>query len=401
MTDSANSPDENAALSVATPETIKDFVSKDSTPRLLEPENLEQKATDVVSSLLKIDPLEEKAVVRAQASAEQFGYELQREAIEQADALRTAVDVLSNRTKDGGEVAHALINLKIQVEALDPAKIDLSPGWFSRFLGWIPGIGTPLKRYFSRYESAQTVISAIVRSLELGRDQLSRDNITLAEDQRRMRALVSQLSQAIELGKQIDLKLSRSLERDISPSDPRQAFISETVLFYVRQRTIDLQQQLAVTQQGILSIEILIRNNKELMRGVNRALSVTLYALQTAVTVALGLADQRIVLDKVGSLNDTTNSLIAQNAQRLRQQGAEIQKQAAGQSLELKVLRDAFADIRTAIDDIATFRKNALPVMAQTITEMSTLIKDAQEATVERERAAEIEPLIDLNFPTR
>ena len=43
------------------------------------------------------------------------------------------------------------------------------------------------------------------------------------------------------------------------------------------------------------------------MRGVDRSLDVTVNALQVAVTVALALANQKIVLDKVEAINKTTS----------------------------------------------------------------------------------------------
>jgi uncharacterized protein YaaN involved in tellurite resistance len=61
---------------------------------------------------------------------------------------------------------------------------------------------------------------------------------------------------------------------------------------------MDLQQQLVVNQQGVLSIDLIMRNNVELTRGVDRAINVTVSALQVAVTLALALANQRITLEK-------------------------------------------------------------------------------------------------------
>ena len=75
----------------------------------------------------------------------------------------------------------------------------MEAGWFTRTLGLIPGVGTPLKRYFSRYEQAGTVIDAIIRSLEDGAEQLARDNRTLLNDQRDMRDLTIKLKSAGEL----------------------------------------------------------------------------------------------------------------------------------------------------------------------------------------------------------
>ncbi|NIN68436.1 MAG: toxic anion resistance protein, partial [Anaerolineae bacterium] len=102
---------------------------------------------------------------------------------------------------------------------------------------------------------------AIFRALEEGANVLKRDNITLAQDQKAMRLLTFKLQKTVQLGLLVDQKLSYALERDMAPDDPRRKFIEEELLFPLRQRVQDVQQQLAVNQQGVLSIEIVIRNN--------------------------------------------------------------------------------------------------------------------------------------------
>ena len=349
---------------------------------------LEKKAQDYVDVLANIQPNADMAQTEAKAAVEFMGRDLQAEAAQRSKMLRQPIKDLSARGTEGGTVANALLDLKLKVEELDPARLDLSPGFLSRVLGMIPGIGSPLKRYFSRYESAQTVIDAIVNSLQQGREQLRRDNVTLGEDQGLMRGLTRKLDRQIKLGQLIDRKLSGKLSAEIPSGDIRHKFVQEELLFPLRQRIMDLQQQLAVNQQGVLSLGLIMRNNEELMRGVNRAVDVTVSALQVAVTAALALANQKIVLDKVNALNQTTSDLISGTAERLRNQGAEIQKQASSSMLSLKSLKSAFANINAAMDEIARYRQEALPRMAQTILEFDKLSAQG-EAAIQRYEAGE------------
>lgn len=358
---------------------------------------MDTKADEFVNALMQFKEGDQTIRVNLKSSVEGVGYELQREAAKQSEMLKQPIGKLMERSQDGGEVAKTLIDLKMQVEELDPNRIDFESGWFTRALGALPGIGTPLKRYFSRYESAQTAISAIIRSLEQGREQLKRDNFTLEQDQKRMRDLTRRLEHAIKLAQLIDQKLEYRLEREIPPDDPRQKFIKEELLFVLRQRTMDLQQQLAVNQQGVLATEIIMRNNAELIRGVNRALNVTVSALQVAVTVALALANQKIVLDKIQALNQTTSNLIAGTAARLKTQGAEIHKQASSTTLDMESLKAAFADINAAMDDISTFRQKALPQMATTIMEMDKLTAAAEQSIKKMEQGNKARPSIQID----
>lgn len=345
--------------------------------------DLDQKAAQFVDKILNLNPQDYKNREEQKKAVDTFGLDLQREAAKKSELLKQPVKKLSERSAEGGEVANSLINLKLQVEELDPSKFSFEEGWVSRTLGFLPGVGKPLKKYFSKFESAQDVIAAIIKSLESGRDQLTRDNITLVEDQKAMREISDKLENMIKLSQVIDQKLNYKLEREVAPGSDQQKFISEEILFPLRQRIIDLQQQMAVNQQGVIATEIIMRNNKELIRGVNRSLNVTVSALQVAATVAMALANQKIVLDKINSVNQTTNDLIAGTASRLKTQGVEIQKQASTASLNMDTLKVAFQDMKLAMDDISQFRQKALPQMAQAVLQMDKLTEEAKH-TIEK-----------------
>jgi uncharacterized protein YaaN involved in tellurite resistance len=145
---------------------------------------------------------------------------------------------------------------------------------------------------------------------------------------------------------------------------------------------------LAVNQQGVLSTEVIIRNNQELIRGVDRAVNVTVTALSTASTLALALQAQKKVLKGVQAVTQTTNDLIAETANTLKTQGVAIQKQATETQLDIDTLKRAFSDVQAALDDISQFRRNALPKMAHSIIEMNGLT-EKMEGSVRKMEGAE------------
>jgi uncharacterized protein YaaN involved in tellurite resistance len=359
---------------------------------------LEQRAREYVDVLLAVDPNNADSVQAGRAAIEKMGRDLQRQAASRSEMLQQPVREMSREAADGGAVANALVDLRIQVEALDPGDVDLEAGWFTRMLGRLPGIGTPLQRYFAKYESSQTQIDAIINSLDKGRKQLGRDNVTLAEDQRAMVDLTVKLERQVELARVMDEQLQHRLDGEVAADGPKRRFVQEELLFPLRQRTLDLQQQLAVNQQGVLAIELIIRNNRELIRGVDRAIDVTISALQVAVTVALALAHQKIVLDKISMVNKTTSDLIAGTAERLRTQGGEIHTQAAGTMLEIESLKAAFADINAAMEEISRYRRDALPQMAASIDDLAALGAVGHEALqrLEQTPVEAASPLLEL-----
>jgi len=349
-------------------------------------DELQAQAKAQVEQLLTIDPTNEDARASAREAVDSMGRDLQTRSATRSRMLQAPLKDISHSSEDGGEVAKSLSDLRIEVEKLDPTGLDTGAGWATRLIGKIPGVGTPLKRYFMRYESSQTQIDAIVHSLEKGRDQLKRDNITLGDDQKQMRELTHLLTDQVALAQALDAAVVEKLATEIGPDDPRRQFVEEDILFALRQRTLDLQQQLAVNQQGVLAIEIIIRNNRELIRGVDRALDVTISALQVAVTVALALAHQKIVLDKIEAINTTTSAMIAGTAERLKIQGTAIHQQASSTMLDMESLKSAFTDINIALDEISRYRREALPTMAGTILELDQLTAESETAIGNMER---------------
>jgi uncharacterized protein YaaN involved in tellurite resistance len=382
----SNAPVQTGTSSPGTLNLSLDVPSAQAALALPEPEPtdaLRSQAEAQVEQLLSIDPTNQDARDAARNAVDSMGRDLQQRSATRSRMLQAPLKEISHGTEDGGEVAKSLSDLRIEVEKLDPTGLDTEAGWFTRAVGKIPGVGTPLKRYFMRYESSQTQIDAIVHSLEKGRDQLKRDNVTLSEDQKQMRELTLALTDQIALAQELDAVVVDKLATEITPDDPRRQFVEEDILFALRQRTLDLQQQLAVNQQGVLAMEIIIRNNRELIRGVDRAIDVTISALQVAVTVALALAHQKIVLDKIEAINTTTSAMIAGTAERLKTQGTQIHQQASSTMLDMESLRAAFADIDTALDEISKYRREALPTMAGTILELDALTAES-EAAIER-----------------
>jgi uncharacterized protein YaaN involved in tellurite resistance len=312
----------------------------------------------------------------------------------QSDMLKGKLGPLMSKTAEGGPVAQALIALRDQVSELDPSGVDFTPGAVSRFFGSVPIIGNSMRRYFNRFETGQGAINSVIKSLENGKTMLQNDNNILGSDQKAWRENTQLLQRQIAYLRAVDASLEAQIP---SVSDAEhQKFLKEEVQFPLRQRIQDLLQRLSVNQQGVLVSEVLIRNNRELVRGVDRALFVTVDALNIAVAAAMALANQKLVLDAVDALNTTTNTLIAGTAKRLRTQGADIQKRASSTTLDSQVLRKAFEDIDAAIEDISTYRLKALPEMAKQIVDLDASARDAEKAISRMERGDKVVVAHDL-----
>lgn len=329
---------------------------------------------------LDIDELAKKKYILQ--SIESFGAASMKRSASKNSMLQVTVGKLSKDGDEDGVVAKGLMDLNRELKELDPSLIDFTrTGIFGKLFD-------PIRAYFAKYQNADSSIAEIIASLDKGKTILKNDNITLEIEQQALRDLTKKLMKEIQLGTLMDASIEMQIDaakaRDEAPEKVR--FVTEEVLFPLRQRIMDMQQMVVVNQQGVMATEIVIRNNKELMRGVERAKNVTVSALKTSVNVASALYHQKIVLKKIEMLNETTNNLISITSQMLREEGAEIQKQSMDANISVETLRTAFADAMEALDSINTYKQEALPKMRDTIDQFKELAARGEEQIQQLEK---------------
>ncbi len=277
--------------------------------------------------------------------------------------------------KDEGVGAN-LSELRRVVEDLDPGKRG-SLSTPRKILGIIP-FGNKLNDYFRSYQSAQSHIQSILTNLASGKDELLLDNAAIDVERSKLWEAMGNLEQMIHIGRTLDERLEEQAA-DLDSSDPAKAkALRETALFYVRQRTQDLLTQMAVSVQGYLALDLVKKNNVELVKGVDRASTTTVGALRTAVTVAEAMTNQRLVLQQITALNSTTAGIIDSTSKMLADQTGKIHEQAASSTIPLETLQRAFQNIYDTMDNIDSFKLRALDSMKQTVTTLSAEVEKSK-----------------------
>ena len=362
-------------LSVPDLEQTKQQVEEDLAVTEVQAEVIDETAVERGQQIMKVDMDSLDAKREITEAIDNLGADIATKSATKNEMLARRIGTLSKQGGETGEVAKNLEELAIKMRDLDPKGIDFEHSRGGRFFN-------PVRRYFERYKSADAEISDIVKSLENGKTSLKNDNVTLELEEMAMRDLTKQLNQQIEIALDLDSYLTNAIEQAKATEGvdaERIKFVEEEVLFPLRQKVTDFQQLLIVNQQGIVSMNVLRRNNAELIRAVDRAENVTVSALRVAVTVASALYNQRIVLDKINALNESTNAMISTTSTMLKEQGSEIQQKATEASISIETLRQSFADTMQALDDISNYKQEALPKIRQTIEEFRQLAETGEE----------------------
>src|SRR3954451_13441452 len=285
-----------------------------------------------------------------------------------------------------------LTQLRKAVEDLDPGRGGAlaKP---RKLFGLIP-MGNRLRGYFMKYQSAQSHIAAILAALASGKDELLMDNAAIDTERANLWKTMGKLEQMIHISKALDAKLEEKAN-ELDATEPAKAkAIRETALFYTRQRTTDLLTQMAVTVQGYLALDLVKKNNVELVKGVDRASTTTVSALRTAVTVAQAMTNQKLVLEQIGALNTTTAGMIDSTGEMLRTQTGAIHQQAASSTIPLETLQRAFQNIYDTMDQIDQFKLEALGNMKQTVDTLGKEVEKSKGyiARAEAVNQAKLEP---------
>ena len=289
--------------------------------------------------------------------------------------LQKTVGKLSKDGDDGSLVAKGLVDLQRDFRRLDPSLID-----FPR-TGILGKLIDQIMDYCAKYQRAESAITNITVSLDRGRKTLETDNTTLEIEQQTMCILIKKLKNEIQLATLMDEEIEKQIEaaRARNEDQKKIVFVTEEVLFPLRQRLMDIQTMIAVNHQGVMTTEVVIRNNKELIRGVERAKNITIPAFRYSVMIASALSNQKNVLEKILGLKDITERIIIGNSKMLKEQGPEIQKLAMQANISVEAIETAFANVTEALDSISNFRRDALSNMLDTINKYKELTAKGEE----------------------
>ncbi|MFF3841877.1 toxic anion resistance protein [Streptomyces sp. NPDC001930] len=347
---------------------------------------LSRRAAEYVGSIEGLDPRSPEFAGRIGEIAGLGAGEMRSAAQQSNRMLDRTVRSLGSGGDAQSRVGSSLVELRRTITDLDPR--DTPGKGLKGLLSKLPG-GNRLRDHVAKYASSQATLNRIVGSLRGGQDELRRDNAALQTERARLWETMGKLQEYAVLTDALDAAVE---QRIATTADPAQAdALRADVLFPVRQKHQDLLTQLAVCAQGYLAMDVVRRNNDELIKGVDRAATTTVSALRIAVMLASALENQRKVAEQVNVLRSTTEDLIRGNAEMLATQAGEIQRIAADPAVGEETLRTAFQQIYRTLDAIDTYKVQATESMAATVEALTAELQEASAHLARSRRTGALE----------
>ncbi|MEU9704613.1 toxic anion resistance protein [Streptomyces sp. NPDC047981] len=348
---------------------------------------MSRRAVEYVDSLAGLDTRSPEFAGRIGEIAALGAGEMRSAAAQSNRMLERTVRSLGEGGGDAqSRVGSSLVELRRTVEDLDPR--DTPAKGAKKFLSRLPG-GNKLRDHVAKYASSQGTLTKIVGTLRGGQDELRRDNAALQTERARLWETMGKLQEYAVLTEALDAAVEERIA--LTPDPVAADALRSDVLFPVRQKHQDLLTQLAVCAQGYLAMDVVRRNNDELIKGVERAATTTVSALRIAVMLSSALENQRKVAEQVNVLRSTTEDLIRGNAEMLATQSGEIQRIAADPAVGAETLRTAFQQIYRTLDAIDTYKVQATESMAATVESLTAELRTASAHLDRTRRASALE----------
>lgn len=178
---------------------------------------------------------------------------------------------------------------------MTPEARGLSTGFLARLRECMPFVSTPLKRYFQDIEALRPEAEKRLRTID---QTITRQQATaglIVQHMEALQELSRPLGRAIRLGQLIDQTLCEALVYEVLRDDPRERFISGSLIVHLRRRLWALHLQMELNRRHLITLELLIQNSRELVYGLNRTRDTLIAAFDRSADLCVRLTRRRIV----------------------------------------------------------------------------------------------------------
>lgn len=202
----------------------------------------------------------------------------------------------------------------------------------------------------------------MLETLERKKNILTNDNITLELEINKIDEIIKNLEKEYDNG----IKLKEEIKNNDLYSDGE--FNVETILNSLDKKIYDIKEMIIVKQQSQMALEIIRRNNKEIIRNIEKIKNITIEALNTAVIVAKSIYNQKLVLKGLDKLKVKTQDLMVGTGKIINN---DIYVNSSNDKLEL--MKEMFNNILTTIEEADEQNKKSIPESELKIIELKKI----------------------------
>lgn len=307
-----------------------------------------------------------------------YGAEAQKMLAESTDQVLDKV-----RSKDAGETSRLLSELLSDIDGTNLSGVKKLP-----IIGNVTMKASELKR---NYQKVEKQVDEIIEKLDIDKARLVQDNATLESLYATNRELYQELKiyscagkQAIERFRAKQLpELECQAQQSGDPLHAQQLSDLRSRLERFDKRLADLETIGVVSLQTMPQIKIMQSANNLVIDKITTTTTMTIPVWKSQLVIALGLQHQAEALELQAHVDDVTNKMIQQNAERMHSASVEAAEASQRGIVDVETLQKANSEIIGAINDTMKVQRDGQQKRDEARAQLSELENEMRAALLQ------------------
>ena len=327
-----------------------------------------------------VDSFAQKIDITNSQQVLQYGSACQKKIGDFSEAALSKVS-----TKDLGEVGGMITDLIGELKNFDAAEEERG------ILGFFKKKGSQLDSMKTKYNKAETNVETIQSALEKHQVQLLKDIAMLDKMYDLNMAYFKELSMYILAGKKklADFRaneLQQAMDKAKASGQPEDAQKARDLADQCERfekKLYDLELTRTISLQMGPQIRLLQNNNSMMAEKIQSTIVNTIPLWKNQMVLALGIAHSNEAAQAQRQVNDITNALLKQNAEKLHMASVETAKEAERGIVDIETLKKTNAELIQTLDDVMKIQSEGREKRIAAEAEMAKMENDLKGKLLE------------------
>lgn len=334
----------------------------------------------------EVEKIKEGLDLTDSAAIIDFGTAAQKNIADFSDSILCNV-----RAKDSGYVGELLGELLTNVKSFEPKSSD---GGFLKKLPLVSSLVGKAETMMQGYEKVSVQVEKVKTSLQKARMLMMKDVTMLdtlfAKNLEYFKTLELYIRAGEEKMQEMrEVTLPKLRAQAAASSDPMAAQVVsdfESSVERFEKKVHDLKISKTISIQTAPQIRLIQNNDKVLIDRVQSAIYNSIPLWKNQMVIALGLANQKKVLEMQHSVNKMTNDLLKKNAEMLKIGTIETAKENERSIVDIETVRKVNDDLVTTIEETLKIQQEGRAkrrAAEAELVELEGRLKKALESTLD------------------
>jgi len=334
----------------------------------------------------EVEKIKEGLDLTDSAAIIDFGTAAQKNIADFSDSILCNV-----RAKDSGYVGELLGELLTNVKSFEPKS---SGGGFLKKLPLVSSLVGKAETMMQGYEKVSVQVEKVKTSLQKARMLMMKDVTMLdtlfAKNLEYFKTLELYIRAGEEKMQEMrEVTLPKLRAQAAASSDPMAAQVVsdfESSVERFEKKVHDLKISKTISIQTAPQIRLIQNNDKVLIDRVQSAIYNSIPLWKNQMVIALGLANQKKVLEMQHSVNEMTNDLLKKNAEMLKIGTIETAKENERSIVDIETVRKVNDDLVTTIEETLKIQQEGRAkrrAAEAELVELEGRLKKALESTLD------------------